>query len=313
MALIRRGIHFGSYGSVDDGAAVFGRLAEAARAAEDAGFDAISVPDHVHQNRVGGGPPPPCSRRTPCLGRSRSPPASARLFSLVSPVTLRAPGLLAKAVTTLDVISGGRAVLGVGAGWDVAEHEAYGIEFPGLGERFDRLDEELAICRAMFGAGPASFSGKFYALRDAYNSPRPVRGSIPVLVAGGGEKRTLDLVARYGDACNVSAGAPADVRHKFDVLDAHCERVGRDPAEITRTVFAFDTSDLAALAASARSLAAVGADGMIIVGPADPALIGPVGAVLAEAFSRLARGGRPPARRGPPWSARLPRCGSSGR
>ena len=284
MALIRRGIHFGSYGSVDDGAAVFGRLAEAARAAEDAGFDAISVPDHVHQNRVGGGPASPMFEAYTVLGALALATTSARLFSLVSPVTMRAPGLLAKAVTTLDVISGGRAVLGVGAGWDVAEHEAYGIEFPGLGERFDRLDEELAVCRAMFGAGPASFSGKFYALRDAYNSPRPVRGAIPVLVAGGGEKRTLDLVARYGDACNVSAGAPADVRHKFDVLDAHCERVGRDPAEITRTVFAFDTSDLAALAASARSLAAVGADGMIIVGPADPALIGPVGAVLAEAF-----------------------------
>jgi F420-dependent oxidoreductase-like protein len=284
VALIRRGIHFGSYGSVDDGAAVFGRLAEAAVAAEEAGFDAISVPDHVHQNRVGGGPASPMFEAYTVLGALALATASARLFSLVSPVTLRAPGLLAKAVTTVDVISGGRAVLGVGAGWDVAEHEAYGIDFPGLGERFDRLDEELAICRAMFGAAPASFSGKFYTLRDAYNSPRPARGSIPVLVAGGGEKRTLDLVARYGDACNVFAGAPADVRHKFDVLDAHCERVGRDPAEITRTVFAFDTSDLAALAASARSLAAVGADGMIIVGPADPAAIGPIGAALAEAF-----------------------------
>jgi F420-dependent oxidoreductase-like protein len=284
VALIRRGIHFGSYGSVDDGAAVFGRLAEAARAAEDAGFDAISVPDHVHQNRVGGGPASPMFEAYTVLGALALATTSARLFSLVSPVTMRAPGLIAKAVTTLDVISGGRAVLGVGAGWDVDEHEAYGIEFPGLGERFDRLDEELAICRAMFGAEPASFSGKFYTLRDAYNSPRPVRGSIPVLVAGGGEKRTLDLVARYGDACNVFAGALADVRHKFDVLDAHCERIGRDPAEITRTVFAFDTSDLAALAASARSLAAVGADGMIIVGPADPAAIGPIGQVLAEAF-----------------------------
>ena len=283
MALIRRGIHLDTHG-VDDGAAVFGRLAEAARAAEDAGFDAISVPDHVHQNRVGGGPASPMFEAYTVLGALALATTSARLFSLVSPVTMRAPGLLAKAVTTLDVISGGRAVLGVGAGWDVAEHEAYGIEFPGLGERFDRLDEELAVCRAMFGAGPASFSGKFYALRDACNSPRPVRGAIPVLVAGGGEKRTLDLVARYGDACNVFAGAPADVRHKFDVLDAHCERIGRDPAEITRTVFAFDTSDLSALAASARSLAAVGADGMIVVGPADPAAIGPIGQVLAEAF-----------------------------
>ena len=284
MALIRRGIHFGSYGSVDDGAAVFGRLAEAARAAEEAGFDAISVPDHVHQNQVGGGPASPMFEAYTVLGALAAATSSATLFSLVSPVTLRSPGLLAKAVTTLDVISGGRAVLGVGAGWDAAEHEAYGIEFPGLGERFSRLDEELAICRAMFRGERATFTGKFYALRDAYNSPRPVRGSIPVLVAGGGEKRTLDLVARYGDACNVFASAPADVRHKFDVLSKHCERIGRDPAEITRTVFAFDTSDLAALAASARSLAAVGADGMIIVGPADPAAIGPVGAVLAEAF-----------------------------
>jgi len=284
VALIRRGIHFGSYGSVDDGAAVFGRLAEAARAAEEAGFDAISVPDHVHQNRVGGGPASPMFEAYTVLGALALATSSATLFSLVSPVTLRAPGLLAKAVTTLDVISGGRAVLGVGAGWDAAEHEAYGIEFPGLGERFSRLDEELAICRAMFGTERTAFAGKFYAVRDAYNSPRPVRGSIPVLVAGGGEKRTLDLVARYADACNVFAGDPADVRHKFDVLSRHCERIGRDPAEITRTVFAFDTSDLGALAASARSLAAVGADGMIIVGPTDPAAIGPVGAVLAEAF-----------------------------
>ena len=284
MALIRRGIHFGSYGSVDDGAAVFGRLAEAARAAEEAGFDAISVPDHVHQNRVGGGPASPMFEAYTLLGALALATSSARLYSLVSPVTLRAPGLLVKAVTTLDVISGGRALLGVGAGWDVAEHEAYGIEFPGLGERFDRLEEELAICQAMFSAERASFNGKFYAVRDAYNSPRPVRGTVPVLVAGGGEKRTLDLVARYGDACNVTAGAPADVRHKFDVLDRHCERVGRDPAEITRTVFAFDTSDLSALTESARSLAAVGADGMIVVGPADPARIPAVGEALAAAF-----------------------------
>jgi F420-dependent oxidoreductase-like protein len=284
VALIRRGIHFGSYGSVDDGAAVFGRLAEAARAAEEAGFDAISVPDHVHQNQVGGGPASPMFEAYSVLGALAVVTSSATLFSLVSPVTLRAPGLLAKAVTTLDVISGGRAMLGVGAGWDVAEHEAYGIDFPGLGERFDRLDEELAICHAMFTTERASFTGKFYAAKDAYNSPRPVRGSVPVLVAGGGEKRTLDLVARYGDACNVFAGEPADVRHKFEVLDRHCERIGRDPAEITKTVFAFDTSDLAALARSALALADVGADGMIIVGPEDPAAIARVGAALAEAF-----------------------------
>jgi F420-dependent oxidoreductase-like protein len=281
---MRRGIHFGSYGSTDDGTAVFGRLAEAALAAEAAGFDAISVPDHVHQNQVGGGPASPMFEAYSVLGALAVVTSSAALFSLVSPVTLRAPGLLAKAVTTLDVISGGRAVLGVGAGWDVAEHEAYGIDFPGLGERFDRLDEELAICRALLRTERASFSGKFYAVKDAYNSPRPVRGSIPVLVAGGGEKRTLDLVARYGDACNVFAGEPANVRHKFDVLARHCERIGRDPAAVTRTVFKFNTSDLSALARSARAMADAGADGMIIVGPADPARIPAIGQVLTEAF-----------------------------
>jgi F420-dependent oxidoreductase-like protein len=284
VALIRRGIHFGSYGSVDDGAAVFGRLAAAARAAEESGFDAISVPDHVHQNRTGGGPASPMFEAYTVLGALAAVTSSARLLALVSPVTMRSPGLLAKAVTTLDVISGGRAVLGVGAGWDVAEHEAYGIDFPGLGERFDRLDEELAICRALFTREQATFTGKFYAVRDAYNVPRPVHGSIPVLVAGGGEKRTLDLAARYGDACNVFAGDPESVRHKFDVLAGHCDRAGRDPAEITRTVFAFDTSDLAAFAASANALAGAGADGMIVVGPEDPARIGPIGAILADAF-----------------------------
>jgi len=284
VALIKRGIHFGSYGRVDDGPAVFARLAEAARAAEAAGFDAVSVPDHVHQNQVGGGPASPMFEAYTVLGALATVTSSVWLFSLVSPVTLRPPGLLAKAVSTLDVISGGRAVLGVGAGWDAAESEAYGIEFPGLGERFSRLDEELAICRALLSDPPATFTGTFYAVREAYNSPRPVRGSVPVLVAGGGERRTLDLVARYADACNVFAAEPAAVRHKFDVLDRHCERTGRDPEEITRTVFAFDTSDLAALAASARALAAAGADGMIVVGPEDASRIPAIGELLGEVF-----------------------------
>jgi len=285
VALIRRGIHFGSYGRTDDGAALFQRLAQAAQAAEEAGFDAISVPDHVHQNQIAGGPASPMFEAYTVLGALAPVTTAARLYALVSPVTLRAPGLLAKAVTTLDVISGGRAVLGVGAGWDVAEHAAYGIGFPGLGERFDRLDEELAVCRTLSGAQPASFDGRFYTLRDAYNSPRPVRGTIPVLVAGGGEKRTLDLVARYADACNVFAGDPAEVRRKFDVLRGHCERIGRDPAEITRTVFAVDTADLGAFEASARALAAAGADGIIVAGPDDPAVIGPLGRVLGEVFA----------------------------
>jgi alkanesulfonate monooxygenase SsuD/methylene tetrahydromethanopterin reductase-like flavin-dependent oxidoreductase (luciferase family) len=182
------------------------------------------------------------------------------------------------------VLSRGRAILGIGAGWDAAESEAYGIPFPPTGERFDRLEEALAVCDAMFSAEQATFTGEYYTMRDARNSPRPVRGTIPVLVAGGGERRTLDLVARYGDACNVFAADAATVRHKFDVLDAWCARVGRDPREITRTVFAFDTSDLDAFAAGARSWADAGADGAVVVGPEDPARITAIGAVLAEVF-----------------------------
>lgn len=284
MSLVRRGIHFGSYGAVDDGAAVFRRLAEAARTAEQAGFDAISVPDHVHQNQIAGGPAAPMFEAYTVLGALALATSSARLFALVSPVTLRPPGLLAKAVTSLDVISGGRAVLGVGAGWDAAEHAAYGIEFPALGERFDRLDEQLAVCRALFTDEPAAFHGHFYTVRDAFNSPRPAGGGIPVLVAGGGEKRTLDLVARYADACNLPVTDPAEVRRKLDVLSRHCERISRDPAEITRTVFAFDTSDLGALETSARAAKGAGADGMIVVGPADAARIPAVGRVLGEVF-----------------------------
>lgn len=284
MTLFRRGIHFGSYGRVDDGPAVFGRLAEAVRTAEAAGFDAVSLPDHVHQNRVGGGPASPMFDAYTLLGALAVRTSSVRLFALVSPVTLRDPGLLAKAVTTVDVLSGGRAVLGVGAGWDAEESEAYGIGFPPAGERFDRLEEALEVCRRLLTDEQATFAGKFYTLRQARNSPRPVRGTIPVLVAGGGERRTLDLVARYGDACNVFGADPATVRHKFDVLERHCARVGRDPAEITRTVFAFDTSDLGAFAASARSWADAGADGASVVAPEDPARITAIGEVLATVF-----------------------------
>jgi F420-dependent oxidoreductase-like protein len=276
-------MHFGSYGSVDDGTAVFDRLRAAAEVTEAAGFDAISVPDHLQQNQVGGGPDSPMFEAYTLLGALAMVTTSARLLALVSPVTLRTPGLLAKAVTTVDVLSRGRAVLGVGAGWDAAEHEAYGIPFPGTGARMDRLDDALAVCRALFHDQRATVAGTYYSVSDAPNSPRPLAGTIPILVAGGGEKRTLDLAARYGDACNV-AGDPATVRHKFDVLEQHCERVGRDPAEITKTVFVFATDDLAKLGADAHAFAKAGADGIAVVGPEDHGRIPAIGAVLGEAF-----------------------------
>ena len=282
MAVFRRGMHFGSYGRLDDGPGVFDRLYTAVQIAEASGFDALSVPDHLQQNRVGGGPDSPMFEAYTLLGALAMHTTAARLLALVSPVTLRAPALLAKCTTTLDVLSRGRAMLGVGAGWDVAEHEAYGLPFPGTGERMDRLDDALAVCRAMFTQQRATVSGTYYSLTEAPNSPRPV-SSIPILVGGGGERRTLNLAARYADVCNVF-GDPETARHKFDVLERHCEQVGRDPAEITRTVFATAPDDLADFAARADALAAVGADGMIVVGPEDATRIPAIGQVLGEAF-----------------------------
>jgi len=157
--------------------------------------------------------------------------------------------LLVKAVTTLDVLSRGRAALGVGAGWDGAEHNAYGIPFPRSASGFDQLDEALQVSRALFTQHPATVTGAHYAIAGAYNSPRPVHGSIPILVAGGGERRTLTwrpLRRRVQRDRRPHHGA-AQARR----LRAHCERAGRDPAEITKTVFAFDTSDLGKLTADA--------------------------------------------------------------
>jgi F420-dependent oxidoreductase-like protein len=244
----------------------------------------VSVPDHLQQNAVGGGPGSPMFEAYTVLGALAMRTTSVRLLALVSPVTLRNPALLAKAVTTLDVLSGGRAVLGIGAGWDASEHEAYGFAFPGVGERMDRLGEALRICLALFTGEQASVDGTHYAVREAPNSPRPVAGSIPVLVAGGGERRTLAFAARYGDACNV-AGDAATVAHKLTVLERHCEQAGRDPAEITKTVFVLVPDDLGEFAAQLTALAAAGADGAVALWSTEKSdKLPAVGQILADVF-----------------------------
>ena len=283
MTVFRRGIHLGSYGTVDDGTAVFERAARCAVLAEEAGFDAISVPDHVHQNGTGGGPASPMFEAYTLLGALAMRTTSVKLYALVSPVTLRNPGLLAKAVTTLDVISGGRAILGLGAAWDADEHAAYGVPFPGTGERFDRLDEALSVCKSLIDHEQSSVEGEHYSFTDAYNVPRPIRGSIPILVGGGGEKRTLDLVARYADACNVFGDA-ATVRHKFTVLQAHCDRVGRDYSEITRTAFAPPAPDSAKFEAQLEALAEAGAQGVVVQGMLEADALEAIGGALVRVF-----------------------------
>ncbi len=153
---------------------------------------------------------------------------------LVGSVTYRNPAIAAKTTTTLDIISGGRAWHGIGAGWFEEEHQAYGYEFPTLKTRFEMLEEELQIVRAMFTEGQASFQGEYFRIDAAYNNPKPIRGDIPILIGGSGERKTLRLVAKYGDACNLFGDAER-MAHLLGVLQGHCNDVGRDYSEITKT------------------------------------------------------------------------------
>jgi len=214
---------------------LFPRFLELATAGEDAGFASLWVMDHLYQLPDLGGADQPMLEAYTLLGALAARTSHAELGTLVTGVTYRNPALLAKELTTVDVISGGRAVLGIGAAWHDIEHVAFGYEFPPAGERLDRLEEAVQICRAMFTEPSVTFHGRYYHVDALQNVPRPLRpGGPPIMIGGGGERRTLALVARYADRCNVS-GDLDTVRHKLDVLGRHCGDVGRDPATITTT------------------------------------------------------------------------------
>jgi len=226
--LTRFGFHYSSISYADVAPSeLFGRIVEVAVAAERAGFDSLWVPDHVHQNELGGGPSGPMLEAYTLLAALAARTQSVKLGSLVSPVTFRFPAVLAKTITTLDVVSGGRAVLGIGAGWDRGEHDAYGVPFPLGPERWERLTEAVEICQALFGGGPVDYAGRYYSLDGAWNAPRPLQSKLPLLIGGGGEKLTLPIVAKYADACNFF-GEPEVIAEKLEVLRRHCEAVGRD-------------------------------------------------------------------------------------
>jgi F420-dependent oxidoreductase-like protein len=164
--------------------------------------------------------------------------STIRFGPLVTPVTFRAPVNVARMAAQIDLLSGGRFVMGMGAGWNEAEHSAYGIPFPPVKERFDRLEEAIRLTRALW-AGPATFDGRYYQLREADCQPRPSDGRPPLLIGGGGEKRTLKLVARYAAEWNAVNLSPDAYAHKTAVLEKHCESEGRDPSSIARSMMAF--------------------------------------------------------------------------
>ena len=218
-----------------DSATMFDTVAGIAQAGEAAGFDSVWVMDHFYQLPGLGKPEEPMFEAYSLLTALATVTSKVRLGAMVGGVTYRNPAFLAKSVTCLDVISKGRAIWGIGAGWFEMEHDAYGYEFGTFTQRFEKLEEALQIGKSMFVNDTTSFDGKWFNVKDAFNVPRPVqKNGIPVLIGGSGEKKTLRMVAQYGDACNVF-GNPQQVGHLMSVLDEHCDRLGRDPRDICRT------------------------------------------------------------------------------
>jgi F420-dependent oxidoreductase-like protein len=218
-------------------------LATVARTADEAGFDFIAVMDHFFQIRGIGPPEGEMLEAYTTLGYLAACTSQAKLLTVVTGAVYRYPGLLAKAVTTLDVLSGGRAWLGIGAAWNAEESSALGLAFPPVAERFERLEETLQICLQMWRGDQSPYRGRHYQLERPLNSPQALaRPHPPIMIGGGGERKTLRLVARYADACNLFQ--TPDLARKLDVLRAHCDAEGRDYDEITKTCyFVFDVGE----------------------------------------------------------------------
>jgi len=211
-------------------------IAAIGRAADEAGFDFIAVMDHFFQIPVVGPADREMLEAYSTLAYLAGVTSRAKLLTLVTGTVYRHPGILAKTVTTLDVLSGGRAWLGIGAAWNEEESRGLGIPFPPVAERFERLEETLQICLQMWRGDETPYQGKHYQLERPLNSPQALsRPHPPIMIGGGGEKKTLRFVAKYAQACNLFPGP--DLARKLDVLRAHCDAEGRDYDEITKTCY----------------------------------------------------------------------------
>ena len=213
---------------------LFEAVARQAEAAERSGFDTVLVMDHFYQLPLLG---PPDNYMLECytlLAALAQRTSSVRLSALVTGNTYRNPALLAKTITALDIVSGGRAQLGIGAGWFELEHDSLGFEFGTFTDRFEKLEEALQIIIPMLKGERPTFEGKYYTAKDAINEPQPIR-PIPIMIGGSGEKKTLRTVAKYADMWN-AMGSLEKLRHKVDVLRDHCGAVGRDISEIEFTL-----------------------------------------------------------------------------
>lgn len=250
-------------------------LAAAAEAAEDIGASSVTLMDHWFQMEDFFPAEDPMLEGYTSLGFLAGRTESVRLGLLVTGVTYRHPGLLAKIIATLDVLSVGRAELGIGAAWYEREHMGLGVPFPPVAERFERLEETLQICRQMWDpTTTAPFAGKHYQLAETLCVPSPI-GRVPILIGGSGERKTLRLVARYADACNLFAAGPEAVAAKLDVLHAHCANEQRDYDDIERTILyvgdKLDRGDVDGFMEDMTAYAACGVQGVAVMpSGADP-------------------------------------------
>ncbi|HEV7679464.1 MAG TPA: LLM class F420-dependent oxidoreductase [Candidatus Dormibacteraeota bacterium] len=240
---MKLGIHVSDYTWPGGPPRLGADLRTIAQASEAAGFDRLSVMDHFWQIRHLGPPEHEMLEAYTTLGYVAGVTSRIKLLTVVTGVIYRLPGLLAKAVTTLDVLSGGRAMLGIGAAWNEEESRGLGFPFPPLAVRFEMLEEALQIVLQMWSDDDGPYHGKHYQLERTLNSPQPLqKPHPPILIGGSGERKTLRLVAQYADACNIFGAG--DVPHKLDVLRQHCEQLGRDYDAIEKTVIAtFDVGE----------------------------------------------------------------------
>ncbi len=238
-------------------------IANAGRWAEDAGMDSVWLMDHFFQI-----PPIGPAEKDMLEGYSglcflAAHTKRVKLGTMVTGITYRHPGILVKTATTLDVLSNGRSWFGIGAAWFEREHEALGVPFPPLKERFERLEETIQIALQMWSANNGAYTGKHYQLKETLCVPAPLtRPRPPILIGGGGEKKTLRLVAKYADACNLF-GAPNDVAHKLDVLKQHCADLSRDYNAIEKTVLTTYMTDTPAFLKQLDAFARVGVDAVL--------------------------------------------------
>ena len=290
------GLHYWTFSTPTETAAIGPTLAETARIADDGGVASFTVMDHYFQMEQAGSADEPMLEAYTTLGYVAALTRRMTLGVLVTGVMYRHPGLLAKIVTTLDVVSGGRGRLGIGASWYEREQRALGVPVVPVPERFERLEETLQICRQMWSDNDGPYHGKHYQLAETINVPQPIRRP-PIMIGGGGERKTLRLVARYADACNLFGGVGREgletVRGKLEVLREHCANEGTDYDAIRKTMLfrGLGGTDAASAAKAAEDLAPyadLGVTSVFFTHIGDPArFVGELGEHVIPALSAI--------------------------